>query len=47
MKAIVVINIGLWYSFKYGAKQAFGQKMYIDPERGAELTDRYLNQLNK
>lgn len=38
-------NLIQWYSSKYGAKQAFGQKMYIDPEKGLELIDKYLNTL--
>lgn len=32
-----------WYVSKYGAKQAIGQKMYIDPEKGLELIDKYLD----
>lgn len=32
-----------WYSIKYGATQAIGQKMYIDPETGLKLIEEYLN----
>lgn len=32
-----------WYSKKYGATHAFGQRMYIDPETGLELIEKYLN----
>jgi len=36
-------NLNKWYSIKYGAKQAIGQKIYIDPEKGLELIEQYLN----
>lgn len=31
-----------WYSSKYGAIQAMGQRMYITPEKGLELINKYL-----
>lgn len=31
-----------WYRAKYGAEQAMGQKMFIAPEKGSELIERYL-----
>ena len=31
-----------WYSEKYGAKVAMGQKMYIEPNQGLKLMDEYL-----
>ncbi|MBY0481723.1 MAG: hypothetical protein K2Q21_10230 [Chitinophagaceae bacterium] len=39
-------NLIKWYTSKYGAKLAIGQKMYIDPDKGSELIDKYLNKLN-
>jgi len=32
-----------WYIDKYGAKQAVGQKMFIEPEISVKLIDKYLN----
>ncbi|TKG92997.1 hypothetical protein EYV94_18675 [Puteibacter caeruleilacunae] len=32
-----------WYQNKYGAKQALGQRMYIDWETGQRLIEEYLN----
>jgi len=32
-----------WYRVKYGAEQAIGQKMFIAPEKGSELIERYLS----
>jgi hypothetical protein len=32
-----------WYIAKYGAKQAVGQKMFIEPEVSIKLIDKYLN----
>lgn len=40
-------NLIEWYSSQYGAKQALGQKMFIDPEKGVELINKYLKMLNK
>lgn len=31
------------YSNKYGATQALGQRMYIDPNKGLKLIDEYYN----
>jgi hypothetical protein len=32
-----------WYIDKYGAQLAMGQKMYIDPNSGEKLIQKYLN----
>ncbi|MCF6268138.1 MAG: hypothetical protein L3J41_00335 [Melioribacteraceae bacterium] len=32
-----------WYIKKYGAEQAVGQKMFIEPEISIKLIDKYLN----
>lgn len=32
-----------WYKSKYGAKQALGQRMYIDWKEGKRLIEEYLN----
>jgi len=32
-----------WYIDKYGAKQAVGRKMFIEPEMSIKLIDKYLN----
>ena len=31
------------YQNKYGATLAMGQRMFIDPDTGLELIDKYLN----
>ena len=35
-------NLIEWYIDKYGAKQAVGQKMFIEPEISIKLIDKYL-----
>ncbi|MFC2119303.1 hypothetical protein ACFLSY_11745 [Bacteroidota bacterium] len=35
-------NLIKWYSTKYGATLAFGQLMFIDPEAGEKLINKYL-----
>ena len=32
-----------WYTNKYGATLALGQRMYIDPDIGTKLIEEYLN----
>jgi len=32
-----------WYSKKYGAEQALGQRMFINPQNGLKLIEEYLN----
>ena len=34
-----------WYSAKYKAEQALGQKMFIDTSNGLELIEEYLNRV--
>ena len=36
-------NLIKWYSEKYGAELALGQRMFIDWENGEKLIDKYLN----
>ena len=36
-----------WYIEKYGAEVAFGQRMYIDFDRGLSLIEKYLNRTLK
>lgn len=36
-------NLIKWYSEKYGAELALGQRMFIDWENGEELINKYLN----
>lgn len=36
-------NLIKWYSEKYGAELALGQRMFIDWENGEKLIDTYLN----
>jgi len=36
-------NLIKWYSEKYGAELALGQRMFIDWENGEILIDKYLN----
>jgi len=40
-------NLIKWYSEKYYAKIAMGQKMYIDSNDGLRLIEEYLNRKNK
>ncbi|MEN8194503.1 MAG: hypothetical protein ABFS12_16910, partial [Bacteroidota bacterium] len=35
-------NLIPWYSEKYGAELALGQKMFISPENGEKLINEYL-----
>jgi len=35
-------NLIDWYQKKYGAKQALGQRMYIDDQAGMRLIDKFL-----
>ena len=35
-------NLIEWYKNKYGAKQALGQRMYIDDSMGLKLIEKYL-----
>ncbi|MFW5760453.1 MAG: hypothetical protein ACOCXH_05690 [Cyclobacteriaceae bacterium] len=36
-------NLIRWYSEKYGAELALGQRMFIDWENGEKLIEKYLN----
>lgn len=38
-------NLIKWYSEKYGAELALGQRMFIDWENGEKLIDKYLNRI--
>jgi len=35
-----------WYKTKYGAEQAIGQRMFISPENGIKLIEKYINPMN-
>lgn len=36
-------NLIKWYSEKYGAELALGQRMFINWDKGESLIDKYLN----
>jgi len=36
-------NLIKWYTVKYGAELALGQRMFIDSENGEKLIEKYLN----
>ncbi len=38
-------NLIEWYSSKYGAELALGQRMFIDWENGTKLVQRYLHRI--
>jgi len=39
-------NLIKWYSQKYGAELALGQRMFIDWEKGEKLIETYMNRKN-